>query len=56
MADPRWWLAGAKMEKLKAADPAAAVVKHLSYETSKGFDAHRLIAVTMKCTPRVPFS
>ena len=27
MADPRW-LAGAKM-KLKAADPAAAVVKHL---------------------------
>ena len=28
MADPRW-LAGAKMEKLRAADPAAAVVKHL---------------------------
>jgi len=26
MADPRW-LAGAKMKKLKAADPAAAVVK-----------------------------
>jgi hypothetical protein len=28
MADP-WWWAGAKMKKLKAADPAAAVVKHL---------------------------
>jgi hypothetical protein len=27
MADP-WWWAGAKMKKLKAADPAAAVVKH----------------------------
>ena len=50
MADPRW-LAGAKMEKLKAADPAASVVKHLSYETSKGFDAHRLIDVTLKSNP-----
>ena len=50
MADPRW-LAGAKMKKLKAADPAAAVVKQTPKVMKPRRDLTPLIAVTLKSTP-----
>ena len=51
MADPRW-LAGAKMKKLKAADPAAAVVKQTPKVMKPRRDLTR-IAVIVEIHPRV---
>ena len=51
MADPRW-LAGAKMEKLRAADPAAAVVKQTPKVMKPRRDLTR-IAVIVEIHPRV---